>query len=166
MNPWIVRVVLAAAANAITLLIAAALFDKIEINAVTFLIAVAIFTVAALVVKPIAERLAGRYVRAGARTTHGGSRRQAGEEVKGRGASGVAPAGATRGVTWVAGLVTTYLALLITDIFSDGLSIEGVGTWIMGTVVVWLGTLLYDVVDDKLIASVGGHLAGPQRAAG
>ena len=133
MNPWIVRVVLAAAANAITLLIAAALFDKITINAVTFIIAVAIFTVAALVVKPVAERLAGRYA---------------------------------SGVTWVAGLATTYLALLITDIFSSGLSIEGIGTWIMGTVVVWLGTLVYDIVDDKLIATVGGHLAGPQSAAG
>jgi len=128
-----VRVVLAAAANAVMLLIAAALFDKIEINAVTFLIAVAIFTVAALAVKPIAERLAGRYA---------------------------------SGVTWVAGLVTTYLALLITDIFSSGLSIEGIGTWIMGTVVVWLGTLIYDIVDDKLIATVSGPMTGPgpQRA--
>jgi uncharacterized membrane protein YvlD (DUF360 family) len=131
MNPWIVRVVLAAAANAITLLIAAALFDKIEIDAVTFIIAVAIFTAAALVVKPLAERMAGRYA---------------------------------SGVTWVAGLATTFLALLITDIFSSGLSIEGIGTWIMGTVVVWLGTLVYDIVDDKLIASVGSHFAGPRAA--
>jgi uncharacterized membrane protein YvlD (DUF360 family) len=131
MNPWIVRVVLAAAANAITLLIAAALFDKIEINAVTFLIAVVIFTAAALAVKPLAERMAGKYA---------------------------------SGVTWVAGLATTFLALLITDIFSSGLSIEGVGTWIMGTVVVWLGTLVYDIVDDKLIASVGSHFAGPRTA--
>jgi uncharacterized membrane protein YvlD (DUF360 family) len=133
MNPWIVRVVLAAAANALTLLIAAALFDKISINAVTFIIAVAIFTAAALLVKPVAERLAGQYA---------------------------------SGVTWVAGLVTTYLALLVTDIFSDGLSIEGIGTWIMGTVVVWLGTLVYDLVDDKLIATVGSHFAGPHQAPG
>src|SRR4029450_8169089 len=119
MNPWIVRVVLAAAANAVTLLIAAALFDKITINAVTFIVAVAIFTLAALVVKPVAERLAGQYA---------------------------------SGVTWVAGLVTTYLALLITDIFSDGLSIEGIGTWVMGTVVVWLGTLVYHIVHEKIIA--------------
>ena len=131
MNPWILRVLLAAAANAITLLVAAALFDKISINAVTFVIAVAIFTVAAIVVKPVAERLAGRYA---------------------------------SGVTWVAGLVTTYVALLITDIFSSGLSIEGVFTWIAGTVVVWLGMLLYDVVDDKVIAGVGGHFAGPRTA--
>jgi uncharacterized membrane protein YvlD (DUF360 family) len=130
-NPWILRVVLAAAANAIMLLVAAALFDKITINAVTFLIAVVIFTAAALVVKPVAERLAGEYA---------------------------------SGVTWVAGLVTTYLALLITDILSSGLSIEGIGTWIMGTIVVWIGTLIYDIVDDKLIASVGSRFAGPRPA--
>lgn len=127
-NPWIVRIGCAAAANAITLLIAAALFDGIEINAVTFIVAVAIFTLAAVLVKPLAEKVAGQYA---------------------------------SGVTWVAGLATTFLALLVTDIFSDGLSIEGAGTWIMGTVVVWLGTLAYDLVDDKLIASVQGHLGGP-----
>jgi len=128
LNPWIVRIGLAAAANALTLLIAAALFDRIEINAVTFIVAVAIFTLAAVAVKPLAEKVAGRYA---------------------------------SGVTWVAGLATTFLALLVTDIFSDGLQIEGAWTWIAGTVVVWVGTLVYDIVDDKLIASVQGHLTGP-----
>lgn len=128
LNPWIVRIALAAAANALTLLIAAALFDRIEINAVTFIVAVAIFTLAAVAVKPLAEKVAGRYA---------------------------------SGVTWLAGLATTFLALLVTDIFSDGLQIEGAWTWIAGTVVVWVGTLVYDVVDDKLIASVQGHLTGP-----
>lgn len=127
-NPWIVRTALAAAANAVTLLVAAALFDRIRINAVTFIVAVAIFTLAAVLVKPIAERVAGRYA---------------------------------SGVTWVAGLATTFLALLVTDVFSDGLEIEGAFTWIAGTVVVWLGTLIYDVVDDKLIAGVEGRLSGP-----
>ncbi|HEY8548204.1 MAG TPA: phage holin family protein [Acidimicrobiales bacterium] len=127
-SPWLVRIVVAAAANAVMLLVAAALFDRIEIDPLPFVVAVAIFTLAAIVVKPIAERLAGRYA---------------------------------SGVTWVAGLVTTYVALLVTDIFSDGLSIEGIGTWIGGTVVVWIGTLIYDVVDDRLIASVSRHLTGP-----
>lgn len=128
-NPWIVRIACAAAANAITLLIAAALFDGIEINAVTFIVAVAIFTLAAVVVKPLAEKLAGEYA---------------------------------SGVTWVAGLATTFLALLVTDIFSDGLSIEGAWAWIAGTVVVWVGTLVYDLVDDKLIANVQDRLSGPE----
>jgi putative membrane protein len=131
MSPWILRVLLAAAANAVTLLVAAALFDRISVDAVTFLVAVAIFTAAALVVKPIAERLAGEYASS---------------------------------VTWVAGLATTYLALLITDVLSRGLSIEGIGTWIMGTIVVWIGTLIYDIVDDRLIAGVGRRLAGPRHA--
>ena len=43
-------------------------------------------------------------------------------------------------------LVTTFLALLITDLLSDGLSIEGAGTWLLATVIVWLGTLLAGVI--------------------
>ena len=127
-TPWMVRIGVAAAANAVMLLVAAALFDRFEIKVLPFVVAVAIFTLAAIVVKPVAERLAGRYA---------------------------------SGVTWVAGLATTFVALLLTDIFSDGLSIEGAWTWIAGTVVVWIGTLVYDVVDDKLIATVERHLTGP-----
>lgn len=136
-NPWIIRIGLAAAANFITLLIAAALFDGIEINAVTFIIAVLIFTAAAVLVKPLAEKLAGQYA---------------------------------SGVTWVAGLATTFIALLATDVFSDGLEISGAWAWIAGTVVIWLGTLVYDLVDDKLIANVqarfsdSGTPGGPQQS--
>ena len=43
-------------------------------------------------------------------------------------------------------LVTTFLALLITDLLSDGLSIEGASTWLLATVIVWLGTLLAGVI--------------------
>jgi len=39
-------------------------------------------------------------------------------------------------------LISTFVALLITDVFSDGLSISGIGTWIGATVVVWLASLL------------------------
>jgi hypothetical protein len=39
-------------------------------------------------------------------------------------------------------LISTFVALLITDVFSDGLDISGVGTWIGATVVVWLSSLL------------------------
>jgi uncharacterized membrane protein YjfL (UPF0719 family) len=39
-------------------------------------------------------------------------------------------------------LISTFVALLITEVFSDGLSISGIGTWIGATVVVWLGALL------------------------
>ena len=39
-------------------------------------------------------------------------------------------------------LISTFVALVVTDVFSDGLSISGVGTWIGATVVVWLGSLI------------------------
>jgi uncharacterized membrane protein YvlD (DUF360 family) len=133
MKVWIIRIVLAAAANALTLWIASLLFDNISIDAASFIVAVAIFTLAAVAVKPIAEKLAGEYA---------------------------------SGVTWIAGLATTFVALLLTDVFSDGLSISGVGTWIGGTVVVWLGTLAYDLVDDKLIAMVGDRLGVPDIGSG
>jgi hypothetical protein len=39
-------------------------------------------------------------------------------------------------------LISTFVALLITDVFTDGVSISGIGTWIGATVVVWVGSLL------------------------
>lgn len=133
MNPWLLRIGLAAAANAITLLIAAAILDRFEINAVPFIVAVVIFTAAIVLLKPVVESLAGKYA---------------------------------QGVTWAAGLVTTYVALLLADIFSEGIEIEGIGTWLLATVIVWLGTVAYDLVDDKVIAAAGGHAGGAGPAHG
>ena len=39
-------------------------------------------------------------------------------------------------------LIGTFVALLVTDLLSDGLSISGIGTWIGATVIVWLASLL------------------------
>ena len=39
-------------------------------------------------------------------------------------------------------LISTFIALLVTDLLSDGVSISGIGTWIGATVVVWLGSLI------------------------
>ena len=39
-------------------------------------------------------------------------------------------------------LISTFAALVITDLFSDGLDISGIDTWIGATVVVWLASLL------------------------
>jgi uncharacterized membrane protein YvlD (DUF360 family) len=39
-------------------------------------------------------------------------------------------------------LISTFVALLITDLVSDGLSISGIGTWIGATVVVWLVSMI------------------------
>lgn len=39
-------------------------------------------------------------------------------------------------------LVTTFVGLLVTDIFSDGLTINGATTWILATLIVWLCALI------------------------
>lgn len=39
-------------------------------------------------------------------------------------------------------LIATLASLIITEVFTDGLSIRGVGTWVAATVIVWLGSVL------------------------
>jgi uncharacterized membrane protein YvlD (DUF360 family) len=39
-------------------------------------------------------------------------------------------------------LIATFVALVVTDLISDGLNISGVGTWIAATVIVWLAAVL------------------------
>jgi len=39
-------------------------------------------------------------------------------------------------------LVATLVALIVTDLVSDGLSISGIGAWAGATVIVWLATVL------------------------
>lgn len=112
-----VRVLLAVAANAIALLIAAALLDGVEIDATSFVIAVVIFSLASLIVRPIVAWIVARRVRP---------------------------------LLGIVALVTTFVVLLVTDLLSDGLSIEGVLDWILATVIVWLATLVYDVFDERL----------------
>ncbi len=50
----------------------------------------------------------------------------------------------------VIGLVTTFLILLITDLVSDGIQIEGTTTWLLATVIVWLGTVVFELLDGPL----------------
>jgi uncharacterized membrane protein YvlD (DUF360 family) len=99
----------AVAANAIGLLVAAAVLDGFHLNASGFVLAVIIFTVVFALMQPfLISQMRGR---------------------AGRALGGVA-------------LIATFLALLITDLISDGLNIEGVGTWIAATVIVWLAAVL------------------------
>ena len=39
-------------------------------------------------------------------------------------------------------LIATLVSLVVTDLLSDGFSIDGVGTWIAAAVIVWLGALV------------------------
>jgi putative membrane protein len=43
-------------------------------------------------------------------------------------------------------LVVTLLGLLVTNLVSDGLSIEGLSTWVLATIIVWLTSLLATIL--------------------
>lgn len=44
------------------------------------------------------------------------------------------------------GLIGAFAALLVTDLLSDGLDIEGTTTWIFATLIVWGGMILADLL--------------------
>ena len=50
----------------------------------------------------------------------------------------------------VVALVTTFVLLLVTDLLSDGIDIEGLGTWLAAVVIVWLATMVYDFLALRL----------------
>jgi putative membrane protein len=105
----LVRVAVAVAANAIGLIVAAALLDGVHLNGAAFFVAVVIFTVVFALLHPflLVQMRRGR---------------------------GLAFLGAA--------LLATLIALIVTDLVSDGLTINGAGTWIAATVIVWLAALL------------------------
>ncbi len=45
-------------------------------------------------------------------------------------------------VVALTGLVSTFLALLLTSLLTDGLDIESVTAWILGTLIIWLISVL------------------------
>jgi putative membrane protein len=112
-----VRIVLAVVANAIALLIAAALLDGVRINASGFVVAVAIFSLASLIVTPVIAWIVVRRMRA---------------------------------LLGVIALVTTFAALLVTDLLSDGFEIKGALDWVLATVIVWLATMIYGVFSRRI----------------
>ena len=46
----------------------------------------------------------------------------------------------------LAALLTAWLALLITDLVSDHIQIEGFGTWIAATLIVWGASLVLELL--------------------
>ena len=107
----IVRTLVAVAANAVGLIVAAAVLDGFHLDWGGFILALIIFTVAFALMQPFLV-----------------------SQMRRRGSSAAAMGGVA--------LIATFVALLVTDLISDGLNIEGVGTWIAATVLVWLAALL------------------------
>ena len=105
----LVRMAVAVAANAVGLIVAAALLDGVHLNGAGFFVAVVIFTVAFALLHPFLFIQLRRL----------------------------------RLLAFVAAaLLATLVALIVTDLVSDGLTINGAGTWIAATVIVWLAALL------------------------
>ena len=105
----IVRTLIALVANAVGLLVAAAVLDGMHMNVSGFVVGVIIFTVASALTQPF---LAAQFRRSRSAALGGVS------------------------------LIATFIALVVTDIFSEGFSINGVSTWIAATVIVWVAALL------------------------
>jgi hypothetical protein len=56
------------------------------------------------------------------------------------------------------GLVAAFVALLITDILSDDLEIEGVVTWILASLIVWIGAIAADLLIGRwLLRKIAGE---------
>ena len=105
----IFRTIIALAANAVGLIVAAAVLDDMRLDAVGFVVAVVIFTVVFALLQPF---LLVQLRRA-------------------------APA-AIGGI----GLIATLVSLIITDLLSDGFSIDGAVTWLLAAVIVWASSVL------------------------
>lgn len=52
-----------------------------------------------------------------------------------------------------AGLIATFVALLLTTLFPDSLRIEGITTWIAATVLIWLVSMVIWVIPGPWRAS-------------
>ena len=107
---FIVRTAIALAANAVGLLVAAALLDGVQLDAGGFIVAVIVFTVVYALMLPF---LANQFRRRGDSSAIGG-----------------------------VALIASLVGLIVTDIVTDGLSIDGLGAWIGAAVLVWAGALL------------------------
>ena len=105
----IVRTIVALVANAVGLIVAAAVLDDMELDVGGFVVAVVIFTIVFALLQPF---LAVQLRRAGSAAL-----------------GGVA-------------LVATLASLIITDLLSDGFTIDGGVTWLLAAVIVWASAVL------------------------
>jgi len=110
---WLMRTGLAVAANAVGLIVAATVLDRMGLDTSGFIIAVLIFSGVQMLMRPAITSFAIKYQPAFA------------------GSSAV---------------VAAFIALVVTTIVSDGLTIDGFGTWIAATVIVWLISLVGAIV--------------------
>jgi putative membrane protein len=105
----IVRTIVALAANAVGLIVAAAVLDDMELDVGGFVLALVIFTIAFALLQPFLV-------------------------VQLRGAGSAALGGVA--------LLATLASLIITDLLSDGFTIDGGVTWLLAAVIVWAASVI------------------------
>ena len=105
----IVRTIVALAANAVGLIVAAAVLDDMELDVTGFIVAVVIFTIVFALLQPFLV-------------------------LQLRGAGSAALGGVA--------LLATLASLIITDLLSDGFTIDGGVTWLLAAVIVWAAAVL------------------------
>lgn len=105
----IVRTIVALAANAVGLIVAAAVLDDMELDVGGFILALVIFTIAFTLLQPFLV-------------------------VQLRGAGSAALGGVA--------LLATLASLIITDLLSDGFTIDGGVTWLLAAVIVWAAAVI------------------------
>jgi hypothetical protein len=53
--------------------------------------------------------------------------------------------------TSIVGLPLAFVTLLVTDLVSDGLDVEGIGTWVIASIIVWVGGLAFELAFGEAI---------------
>ena len=57
------------------------------------------------------------------------------------------------------GLISTFLALLVSATVSDGLTIDGASTWLLASLIVWLVTMLATLLIPIILVKMGVEAA-------
>ena len=62
-----------------------------------------------------------------------------------------------------AGLISTFIALVVANVAVDGLTITGALTWILATLIVWLGTMVAAFLLPVILVKAGVSSARQRR---
>ena len=62
------------------------------------------------------------------------------------------------------GLISTFIALVVADVVSDGLTISGASTWLLATLIVWLVTMLATLLLPIILVKLGIQSARDRRS--
>jgi Mycobacterial 4 TMS phage holin, superfamily IV len=62
------------------------------------------------------------------------------------------------------GLISTFLALLVAEVVSDGFTITGVSTWVLATLIVWIVTMLATLLLPIILVKSGVEAARERRS--